>query len=76
MILAVTWEASVYGKHITLHSRASVHSARDSGENVRVNTRAKGNPIKAVREGLKDLQAERLPNVTERSGVSGVVVSI
>ena len=26
-------------------------AARDSGENVHINTRAQGNPVKAVREG-------------------------
>ena len=39
-------------------------------------TRAKGNPVKAVREGSitsKDLQAERAPNLIERPGFSRVL---
>ena len=42
--------------------------------NVYVNKRAKGNPMKAAREGShsftsKDLQAERVPEVIGRPGV-------
>ena len=42
--------------------------------NVHVNTRAKGNPMKAVRDGsiilrFEDLQAEIVPKVIERPGV-------
>ena len=42
--------------------------------------RAKGNTVKAVREGsiifLFDLKTERVPNVIERPSVSGVSINM